>query len=971
MPQAGETHDATRFDFTEAGLEAFFRRYEAQRLHHGVATTLHHVSPGQRIDAITAIVGLNKAEGWRRQESDTAKSLWLRYITPVLAEARESAAALAAAAVDGLPGVFVPPFPEPPIRQFRERPPPRDPPPRTKRDDETKAMIKVKMPALTWRERLAALPQQLWQALRRGQVQLVIAAIVAGCALAGLLLDGSVDRFLEWIQPGPVVECAAPPCTVGPDPGGNEDRLVLPPRDVQLPDPSADDPVGDAYRMALVVTLAAAAEHDNKLTPRMLAEIYAGESDVSGRPELFLAAMLKRRPDPVDDLVLDHPALLEFAAAFAAIELGTDRVRVQALNRGDSEDRRLGELLNTFIANSPAQSAHIPSQNQTWPAWLPYSVFILLLPALLLAAFTYPAAVEASLANPPKGIRGKPFDLPLDGLVLSTPRPDRRLARSISWREPVVGRRMHADRSIRATLAAGGFLSIVMRKRTLLAEYVFLVRRPWPNDHEAARVSRLIDTLSQAGANLATYDYDPDPRTISARQRDERSPAVAFDLRGLRERHPDARLVLVTDGNELVDYFTLDPLPFVADELARWPGRMLLTPIPVAEWGEREMKISRALDAPIGRASAAGFQELAAAFGERRRPAPRRIAEPRAADDADLIERIVPWLVEARRRVWAGPEPAARPAAIRLDEPFLRSDVPPSPKLVAGLVDDLHGWLGARGFYWLAACAQYPELRFPVTTYLGWKIAIDHGGVKVPLYDEDLLAQLTLLPWFRSGHMPPWLGKALLAALTDTALAAVRQAVDAMLNGEPLQPDGRPLPKDASLPIWLPGDDALAIPLEAVVANVLNPDPDPRAPKLGHKAMSRLLGPHRRHAAGIRALALAGVVLWCAAAWWLWPDPAATPHGQGAWLPLAALLLVTAMGAVGVLLFLRPPSGAAAAGQKPGSAAPGKDATAREGKTQDMKQLPSAGETMQPVSLTTPSQAEATSEATIGGSYKS
>ncbi|WP_141728162.1 hypothetical protein, partial [Devosia insulae] len=102
---AGETY---RFVPTTEGLNAFFRRYEAERQRSGIATGLAHVSPQQRIDTIVTILGLNSAGGWQRNAGEDGQQVWLRYLTPVLAETRDSALALAAAADAGLPGLFEP-----------------------------------------------------------------------------------------------------------------------------------------------------------------------------------------------------------------------------------------------------------------------------------------------------------------------------------------------------------------------------------------------------------------------------------------------------------------------------------------------------------------------------------------------------------------------------------------------------------------------------------------------------------------------------------------------------------------------------------------------------------------------------------------------------------------------------------------------------------------------------------------------
>ena len=104
---AGVSH---RFVPTADGLTDLFRRYEEERSLSGMSATLQRVSPRQRVDTIVTILGLNAAGGWRREDDESAEELWLRYLTPVLAETRESAAALALALEGGLPGEFVPPF---------------------------------------------------------------------------------------------------------------------------------------------------------------------------------------------------------------------------------------------------------------------------------------------------------------------------------------------------------------------------------------------------------------------------------------------------------------------------------------------------------------------------------------------------------------------------------------------------------------------------------------------------------------------------------------------------------------------------------------------------------------------------------------------------------------------------------------------------------------------------------------------
>lgn len=226
--------------------------------------------------------------------------------------------------------------------------------------------------------------------------------------------------------------------------------------------------------------------------------------------------------------------------------------------------------------------------------------------------------------------------MPLEFGALGNTLPvaSRQLARRLSLRETARSRRLHGNRSVTATLARGGFMIPVMRPGSRPIDYVFLIARRDTSDQERERALRLVDALARGGLALTAYDYHPDPRTLTPASggADRRgSGAMALDLRALRELHPRARPVLMTDGRELVDYFSRQPLPFVENELRRWPVRMLLTPVPIGEWGEVEMNLSQALTGLMGRSTKASFEDLVSGLTRERRPAPFEEALARLA----------------------------------------------------------------------------------------------------------------------------------------------------------------------------------------------------------------------------------------------------------------------------------------------------------------------------------------------------
>src|SRR5690606_21238764 len=92
------------------------------------------------------------------------------------------------------------------------------------------------------------------------------------------------------------------------------------------PDTNPDGPTGDDYRAALAVTVAAVDQQYGSITPRAMAQMYAGESDFITDAETFLTAMLKRWPEDPDTPLGRNAAgvqgLLQYASVFATLETG-------------------------------------------------------------------------------------------------------------------------------------------------------------------------------------------------------------------------------------------------------------------------------------------------------------------------------------------------------------------------------------------------------------------------------------------------------------------------------------------------------------------------------------------------------------------------------------------------------------------------------------------------------------------------
>jgi formylglycine-generating enzyme required for sulfatase activity len=91
------------------------------------------------------------------------------------------------------------------------------------------------------------------------------------------------------------------------------------------------------------------------------------------------------------------------------------------------------------------------------------------------------------------------------------------------------------------------------------------------------------------------------------------------------------------------------------------------------------------------------------------------------------------------------------------------------------LCHKLESGLGPFGYQWLCACAVYPGLRLPITSYLGAELA---HAVHRPVPDEAEHMALARLPWFRSGWMPDELRLCLLRDLEPQFRPLVREAIE-------------------------------------------------------------------------------------------------------------------------------------------------------------------------------------------------
>jgi hypothetical protein len=278
-------------------------------------------------------------------------------------------------------------------------------------------------------------------------------------------------------------------------------------------------------------------------------------------------------------------------------------------------------------------------------------------------------------------------------------------------------------------------------------EYLVLIDSAGAVDHFARIAEELVATLHRdTDVNVEVFVFQSDPRLLRhlSLQPGRVSGAPAVSLDGLVGRFPQSRMLVFSDGRELISPMSGQPVAWLP-MLLRWPHVALITPRPRAQWSVREdMLLKAGLDiVPL--------------------------------DSAGLV--LLGEILTAQQ----GMRPAATPADARATPVYLRDlaglldTVAPPLSEEGGLLAALRRDLGPRGFVWLCACAIYPEIQWGLTLTLGRAL------LKEERERADLLVTLSALPWLRRGYMPDWLREQLLDALDADDAAVARQAIAAYL----------------------------------------------------------------------------------------------------------------------------------------------------------------------------------------------
>ena len=413
---------------------------------------------------------------------------------------------------------------------------------------------------------------------------------------------------------------------------------------------------------------------------------------------------------------------------------------------------------------------HIPALQPQGPAWVAPIRWAMAVLAALSAAFTswrlwrwqrrrlYAQADAVPEDQLVQTVLRDPQAQPL------TPRTRVLAPLSRLLRQRVVsdGQQLAGRATVQASIRQGGLLALRFAPRSRLPEYLALIERNGEQDHQSRYHEAMVSALQQRGVPVEVFFYRHNPGDACWRLRaatpaaarpaglveGERTPHDRQGLAALMARYPRHRLLVLGDAAAAVHPHTGQPADWT--RLVRPMGqRAWFTPLPLPDWGSVEAWVT----------SAQGLDFLLLPMEEA------------------ALHTWADWLASGRAHLQQDPRaPACYPPLLResADAWAVRTVAPPTAVLQR-LLQELRSYLGPQGMQWLAACAIFPLLSWPLTLALGRRLlqaqAKTHAAA-VP--DDSGLAlgagALGALPWFRHGRLPDWLRAPLLAELPpDTA----------------------------------------------------------------------------------------------------------------------------------------------------------------------------------------------------------
>ncbi len=401
-----------------------------------------------------------------------------------------------------------------------------------------------------------------------------------------------------------------------------------------------------------------------------------------------------------------------------------------------------------------------PVQRSFWPTFIP-----LVLYALWLLWRWWRRRLMLERMQTSQTPRLQQLNLAGDGIKLFDSLAFRRAVVELRRHRHVAANDIDVAATIRATIRQAGLFTPSFGRRRALPEYLLLIDQASLQDEQARLGDELATQFHAGEIGVERYYFQGDARAC---RQGPLSPTLT--LNELAARYPDHRLLVFGDGRGFFDTYTGEAHRWT-EQFTQWPERAVITPIEpgsasMPQWGFREAFLQEHgfLLMP---ANANGFEVLAAWLSSGLVQEPRGTAAHPFPEM--LVERPKRWM---ERRV-------------------------PRAEEAETLIAQLRRYLGEDAWFWLRACAVYPQVNWELTLYLGVRL-LGQTAQRQEAWTNDLL-RLVRLPWLRYGTLPDWLRAELIAQFTPEQETQVRGIIQELLRHVLTKP-GEAIPLELATP---------------------------------------------------------------------------------------------------------------------------------------------------------------------------
>ena len=338
-----------------------------------------------------------------------------------------------------------------------------------------------------------------------------------------------------------------------------------------------------------------------------------------------------------------------------------------------------------------------------------------------------------------------------------------RLLNQLRRREADENWRLDVPRTVSATVAKGGVPQFRYARQTRPSEYLLLIDRHSPRNHQAQLFDLLARGFRSQEVLLERFWYNGDPRLCW----NETFPA-GLDPRSLHYHYPQSRVILFGDAEQLLNQESGRLSKWATQTFSAWQDRAVLSPKPLDTWGRRENALQEVFHVlPVSlSALEVVIERFEFDIEKDTELDPRRFPDAAQAQiqliDNDLIKTLQHYFPNSTQPITNLPAEAILPDKSRQAGTKEGNQLPT----------------------WIAACAVYPELHWDMTLYLGDLLS----DTSAPLLTADNIAQICRMPWFGQGEIPLEARKTLIAWLErehPETLHQIREGIHRLLSQNP------------------------------------------------------------------------------------------------------------------------------------------------------------------------------------------